>query len=515
MISLALTGVLALSACGSGPAATTTPPTPPTPDTPTPPSTGVSDTYLPKAGFWDGQTAQGPWCKATGGQSLGAQAAATLNAQQVQAMYQTPTPGMRALSGLSADLKTLSAQSAVPRGLALMLPTDAPATSGLSALKAAGVTVREDFGGYWITADLSPAQASTLISQGLIQYAEPLQTRKPVGLPTPTDANLINQDKYLPMMNTQAAWSQLEPGCAHPVIAVIDTGWNGPTSQAEYNLVPQSSWYNAATNKTGDAAPNVTGVSFADHGTAVAGVIALTTNGYGTGAGIGYNLLKVQPINAAASSGNFVDGNSVRALMYAMGSVTFNGQTLVNPYPANIINASWGTAPTLTPSQFLQSYFDYAAQRGIVIVAAVGNELAHGTTDTAGLKRSIGAAGVMFNGERWVDPYQAGKGSNYGPGVDVAAPAMAVPTVTKDGASYWSGTSMASPWVAAQIGLWMYANQQYAGSKTLKLTGDALYDKLYTCFAAIGSNRGVKDEYLGYGKLDTARLVSPTETACR
>ncbi|AWT37356.1 hypothetical protein DM785_16720 (plasmid) [Deinococcus actinosclerus] len=515
MISLALTGVLALSACGSGPAATTTPPTPPTPDTPKPPSTGVSDTYLPKAGFWDGQTAQGPWCKATGGQSLGAQAAATLNAQQVQAMYQTPTPGMRALNGLSADLKTLSAQSAAPRSLALMLPTDAPAASGLNALKDAGVTVREDFGGYWITADLSPAQASTLISQGLIQYAEPLQTRKPVGLPTPTDANLINQDKYLPMMNTQAAWSQLEPGCAHPVIAVIDTGWNGPTSQAEYNLVPTSSWYNADTNTVGNATPSMTEPAVADHGTAVAGVIALTTNGYGTGAGIGYNLLKVQPINAASSTGNFVDGNSVRALMYATGSVTMNGQTFTNPYPANIINASWGTAPTLTPSQFLQSYFDYAAQRGIVIVAAVGNELAHGTTDTAGLKRSIGAAGVMFNGERWVDPYQAGKGSNYGPGVDVAAPAMAVPTVTKDGPSYWSGTSMASPWVAAQIGLWMYANQQYAGSKTLKLTGDALYDKLYACFAATGSNRGVKDEYLGFGKLDTARLVSPTETACR
>jgi len=42
-----------------------------------------------------------------------------------------------------------------------------------------------------------------------------------------------------------------------------------------------------------------------------------------------------------------------------------------------------------------------------------------------------------------------------------------------------------------------------------------LYNKLYACFAAIGSNRGTKDELLGYGKLDTGRLVSPTETACR
>lgn len=500
--------MLVLTACNQ-PGTTT-----PTPEAPKPPTTGVTDTYLPKAGFWDGQAAQGPWCRTTGKQSLSAQASATFNAQQVQAMYQTPTPAMHDLNGLSADLTRLGAQNASARGLALMLPTDAPADTGLRALKDAGVPVREDFGGYWLTADLSAAQASRLIERGLIQYAEPLQTRKPVGLPTPTDATLPNQSKYLPMMNTQAAWSQLEPGCAHPVIAVIDTGWSGPTSHAEYNLLPRSSWYNAATNTTGDAAPNVQG-DFADHGTAVAGVIALTANGYGDGAGVGYNLLKVQPINGTTATGDFSDTSTARALMYATGSVTVNGQTLTNPYPANIINTSWGTDATLTPPQFLQSYFDYAAQRGIVVVAAVGNELAHGTTDTAGLKRSIGAAGVMFNGDRWVDPFQAGKGSNYGPGVDVAAPAMAVPTVTSNGASYWSGTSMSSPWVAAQIGLWMYANQQYAGTKTLNLTGDALYDKLYACFAATGSNRGVKDEYLGYGKLDTARLVSPTETACR
>ena len=76
---------------------------------------------------------------------------------------------------------------------------------------------------------------------------------------------------------------------------------------------------------------------------------------------------------------------------------------------------------------------------------------------------------------------------------------------------------MATPWVAAQIAMWMYANEQYRadGSRTLGLRGDALYNKLYACFAAVGSNLGAKDEYLGYGKLDTARLVSPTETGCR
>lgn len=60
-----------------------------------------------------------------------------------------------------------------------------------------------------------------------------------------------------------------------------------------------------------------------------------------------------------------------------------------------------------------------------------------------------------------------------------------------------------------------YPQYRADGNRTLGLKGDALYNKLHACFAAVGSNRGVKDEYLGYGKLDTGRLVSPTETACR
>jgi len=67
----------------------------------------------------------------------------------------------------------------------------------------------------------------------------------------------------------------------------------------------------------------------------------------------------------------------------------------------------------------------------------------------------------MLSGERWVDPYRPGYGSNAGPGVDVAAPAMAVGAVINGKDTYWTGTSMSTPWVASQIALWMYANEQY------------------------------------------------------
>lgn len=518
---LLLCAALILTACDSG-GSGVTPPTPtPTPipaPAPTPVPDPIAPQYIPAAGWWNGKKAAGPWCAGKPStQSLGA--VGTLNAGvlgQPRSPLSIPTDGMKALSGVSRDLSGLRAQSVKATDLAVLLPTDQGLAQGLADLKASGVNITDEFG-YWVTVRATPAEAAALVGSGAAQYAEKLPTFKPVGLPVPNDATMRNQGTYLPMMNSQAAWSQLELGCDHPIVAVIDSGWKGSTTHAEHNLVPQAAWLNTITGEQGNATPTALNKDHAEHGASVAGVIAMTTNGFGSGAGVSYNLAKVLPINAMGEEGLVWGNAAARGIEYALGSTTLKGKTFVNPYPASIINLSFGSDPTLSPSQFFQSYFTLAASRGVVIVAAAGNELSQGTTDTAGLNHSIGAAGVMFNGDRWVDQYQVGAGSNYGPGVDVAAPAMAVPSMVDGRDSYWTGTSMASPWVAGQIALWMYANQQYRtdGSRTLGLKGDALYNKLYACFAAVGSNRGVKDEYLGYGKLDTGRLVSPTETACR
>ncbi|WP_194165253.1 S8/S53 family peptidase [Deinococcus terrestris] len=501
---------LALSACnGGGGGGTVNPPkNPAEPVQPQPQP--IAAEYLPAAGFWNGRKAAGPWCQ-------GKVSTQSLHAQSVseESLLAAPTDAMRGLSGLSENLTGLTVQSAGPQELALLLPTGEDAGAALARVKAQNVTVDGEFG-YWITVQATPAQAQRLVAQGLVQYAEKLPTLKTVGLPAPSDATLGNQSKYLPMMNTQAAWSQLDLGCDHPVVAVIDGGWTGSTTHAEYNLVPQSAWFNPIKAQQGNAESTEMNPGY-DHGTAVAGVIAMTTNGYGAGASVSYNLAKVLPINARTTGSSIGATAAVQGIEYAVGQTTINGQVFTNPYPASVINLSFGSDATRSPSQFFQSAFTAAANRGVVIVAAAGNELASGTTDTAGLNHSIGVAGVMFDGNRWVDPHRAGFGSNYGPGVDVAAPAMAVPTMVNGAAEFWSGTSMATPWVSAQIAMWMYANQHYRadGSRTQGLRGDALYNKLYACFAAIGSNRGTKDEYLGFGKLDTGRLVSPTEAACR
>jgi hypothetical protein len=518
---VALSGLLVLASCdgaklpsfGADPVPTPSPSPTPTP-TPTP---GLPSQYLPSAGFWNGKRTPGAWCQdkpSTQGLNSG------FTAQSLRdAARSVPTDRMLGLRGAADNLTGLSAQNAQTQEIALLLPTGQDAARGLQTLEASGVQTLGEFG-YWVTTQITAAQARDLVTRGLAQYAEGLPTLEPVGLPTPNDANLNNQSTYLPMMNTEAAWAQLDTGCDHPIVAVLDSGWTGSTTHAEYNLVPKSAWFNAMTATQGNADTIITDPSLTnarEHGTAVAGVIAMTTNGYGAGAGVSYNLAKVLPINVMSANGVINGTEAARGMEYALGRTTIGGQVFVNPYPANILSLSFGSKGTLSPNQFFQSIFDQAAAQGVVVVAAVGNDLIHGTTDTSGINHSIGVAGVMFDGNRWVDPYNASKGSNYGPGVDVAAPAMSVPTAINGDASYWTGTSLATPWAAAQIAMWMYANQQYRadGSKTQGLTGDALYDKLSACFAATGSNRGSKDEYLGYGKIDTARLISPTEAACR
>ncbi|PTA66584.1 S8 family serine peptidase [Deinococcus arcticus] len=509
--SIALLSATLLVACGPGGGGTPPEPVvPPAVQLPAPPTTPVpAPQYIPAAGWWNGKKAEGPWC-------AGKPSTQSLGTLTRRAPLAVPTAEMKALSGLSRDLTGPSAQSTGASDLAVLLPTETNASEALEVLKSSGVNVTGEFG-YWATIRASNSQAASLVRRGTVQYAEKLPTFKPVGLPEPIDATMRNQNTYLPMMNSQAAWSQLELGCDHPVVAVIDSGWSGSTTHAEHNLVPKNAWLNVIKGEQGNADAMPTKQAEAEHGASVAGVIAMTTNGFGAGAGVSYNLAKVLPISAMDTNGLIWGPAAARGIEYALGSTTINGKTFVNPYPASVINLSFGSDPTLSPSQFFQSFFTAAANKGVVIVAAVGNELSHGTNDTAGLNHSIGAAGVMFDGNRWVDPYQANFGSNHGPGVDVAAPAMAVPSMVDGRDTYWSGTSMSSPWVAAQIVMWMYANQHHRadGSKTLGLKGDALYNKLYACFAAIGSNRGTKDEYLGYGKLDTGRLVSPTETACR
>lgn len=168
------------------------------------------------------------------------------------------------------------------------------------------------------------------------------------------------------------------------------------------------------------------------HGTHVAGIIgAAMGNGKG-GAGIapGATILSLRVVNAA---GYIYDS----ALIAALRTAVKNG--------AQIVNISIGGTAY---NAVFQKVINEAAEAGVTVVAAMGNDGTNCLNYPAGYDNVIGVVSVDRTNNR-------ASGSSYGTWGDVAAPGAAVWSTTNNG-SYGpkSGTSMASPVVAGVAALY-------------------------------------------------------------
>jgi subtilisin family serine protease len=175
------------------------------------------------------------------------------------------------------------------------------------------------------------------------------------------------------------------------------------------------------------------------HGTHVAGVIAARANNKRGIAGLAHSS-RILPVRVLNSAGQ---GNTVDAA---------NGIVWAVNKGADVINLSFA-GPDLDPH--MQAAVDYAVRRGVVVVAAAGNQGCSGpTTYPAALPGVIGVA--ASNRYNRVAPF-----STCGTAVDVTAPGVSIqstmikrpsstlPCSYGRGYCQMSGTSMASPHVAA------------------------------------------------------------------
>lgn len=111
---------------------------------------------------------------------------------------------------------------------------------------------------------------------------------------------------------------------------------------------------------------------------------------------------------------------------------------------ADVINMSMGAADM---SMALQAALDYAAAAGVVVVAAAGNLDSQLPQYPAALPGVVGVAALD-------ESSQKADFSNYGDWVDIAAPGVSIySTYPISGYGWWSGTSMATPFVAGQLAL--------------------------------------------------------------
>jgi len=106
-------------------------------------------------------------------------------------------------------------------------------------------------------------------------------------------------------------------------------------------------------------------------------------------------------------------------------------------YAANsgveIINMSWGSE---VDSRFMEAAMNYAAENGMTLYAAAGNEPTGTLIYPAGYDSVIAVGGLNPDGSQW-------ENSNYGDFVEIYEPAKA----SFNGQSY-AGTSIASPYAA-------------------------------------------------------------------
>jgi len=250
------------------------------------------------------------------------------------------------------------------------------------------------------------------------------------------------------------------------VVAVIDTGITSHTDLnanvlAGYDFISdaaaardgngrdanpndQGDWSAAGECGTGSPASNSSW-----HGTHVAGTVAAVTNNAKGVAGVAFGA-KIVPVRVLGKCGGFTSDIADAIIWSSGGTIT---GVPANANPAEVINMSLGGGGTCSTTY--ANAINGAVGRGTTVVVAAGNSNANVSGSVpANCANVIAVAATTITGQR-------SSFSNYGTGIDIAAPGSDIystlntGTTTPGAESYasYNGTSMAAPHVAGVVAL--------------------------------------------------------------
>lgn len=266
----------------------------------------------------------------------------------------------------------------------------------------------------WTRVEITDSAMATMRST---RPADISENHDVVALVTPNDPDYPAQWGHT-VARTDQAWDTTT-GSSDQIIAVVDSGVT-PTSELSARVLPGYNVLDGTTNTIDDQG----------HGTKVATVAAAKGNNAALGAGICWSC-RVLPVKVLDHDGVGSSDDVATGIVWAV------------DHGASIITLSLGGP---SGSWVLRSAVDYAIARGVVVVAAAGNDGATDAYFPAAYPEviSVGAAAATRSAYSW---------SNRGPWVDVQAPGCN-PTQGMTGTmANFCGTSSATPYVAGVIAL--------------------------------------------------------------
>lgn len=220
--------------------------------------------------------------------------------------------------------------------------------------------------------------------------------------------------------STPAAW-EITRGSSGQEVAIIDSGVDYTHPDLNDKTIRG---YDFVDN---DYYP----MDLSNHGTHVAGTAAAETNNGSGIAGMSPNT-SILAVRALDASGSGSLNDIADAIRYSADA------------GAEVINLSLGCN---CDTQTLENAVNYAWNKGVVVVAAAGNDGVSTTFEPASYANVIAVGAVDRSNN-------IASFSNYGTWVDVTAPGVSIAsTVPNNGYAYMSGTSMASPHVAGLAAL--------------------------------------------------------------
>ncbi|MBP1932852.1 S8 family peptidase [Ammoniphilus resinae] len=280
----------------------------------------------------------------------------------------------------------------------------------------------------------------------------------------PNDPLYTQYQWNLPIIKADRAWD-ISPGRANITVAVVDTGVDLKHEDFKGKLVKG---YNVLLDNNNPMDDN-------GHGTHVSGIISAGTNNTIGIAGVSWNN-RIMPVKAIGAEGTGTAFDIAKGIKWAA------------DHGARVINMSVGN---YHPSQVLHDAVRYAYDKGIVLIAASGNDNTDQPSYPAAYPEVLSIAAVDNHKRR-------AEFSNYGKHIDVAAPGVDIPsTYIYSEYAVLSGTSMACPHVSGLAGLILSVNPNLSNREVAKIIRQSAKD--------LGS-RG-KDQQYGYGLIDVDKAL--------